>query len=51
VPRKLSRVVFREIAVSALLGTLLFTFVVFMQRAGPLFEILVRSSGSAKTIA
>jgi len=51
VPRKLSRVIFREIAVSALLGTLLFTFVVFMQRAGPLFEILVRSSGSAKTIA
>ena len=50
-PRKLSRVIFREMAVSALLGTLLFTFVVFMRRAGPLFEILARNTGSSSTVA
>ena len=50
-PRKLSRVIFREVAVSALLGTVLFTFVVFMQRAGPLFEILVRSSSPGSIVA
>jgi LPS export ABC transporter permease LptF/LPS export ABC transporter permease LptG len=49
--RLLSRVLFREIFVSALLGTLLFTFVVFMQKAGPLFEFLVRNSGPGSTVA
>src|SRR5258708_6596354 len=50
-PRRLSRVIFREIAVSALLGTLLFTFVVFMRRAAPLFQILVRNSGDGSTVS
>jgi LPS export ABC transporter permease LptF/LPS export ABC transporter permease LptG len=49
--RLLSRVLFREILVSSLLGAALFTFVVFMQRAGPLFQILVRNSGPPSTVA
>lgn len=40
----LSRTVLAEIAFSALLGTTLFTFVLFLQKLGRLFEILVRSS-------
>ena len=36
--------IFREVANSALFGTVLFTFVLFLQRVGKLFEILVRSS-------
>ncbi|MGI8745348.1 MAG: LptF/LptG family permease [Bryobacteraceae bacterium] len=46
----LSRAVFREVAQSALLGTVLWTFVVFLQRVGRLFEILVRSSASGRTV-
>ncbi len=46
----LSRSIFREVAGSALLGTILFTFVLFLQRVGKLFEILVRSSAPAKTV-
>lgn len=48
--RILSRVVFREVIQSAVLGTVLFTFVLFLQRVGKLFEILVRSSASWRTV-
>ena len=47
----LSRSIFREVANSALLGTILFTFVLFLQRVGRLFEILVRSSAPPSTVA
>ncbi|HEV2199795.1 MAG TPA: LptF/LptG family permease [Bryobacteraceae bacterium] len=43
--RLLSRTIFREIFVSASLGAALFTFILFLQRARPLFEFLVRSPG------
>ena len=46
----LSRSIFREVANSALLGTVLFTFVLFLQRVGKLFEILVRSSAPPPTV-
>src|SRR5207237_8953922 len=46
----LSRASFREVFSSALLGTILFTFVLFLQRVGRLFEILVRSSAPPKTV-
>ncbi len=46
----LSRSIFREVAGSALLGTILFTFVLFLQRVGKLFEILVRSSAPTATV-
>ncbi len=49
--RLLGRTIFREVVASALLGAVLFTFVLFMQRARPLFEFLVRSAGSSSTIA
>ena len=47
----LSRAIFREVANSAMLGTILFTFVIFLQRVGKLFEILVRSSAPPQTVA
>src|SRR6202046_2623493 len=47
----LNRSIFREVAHSALLGTVLFTFVIFLQRVGKLFEILVRSSAPPPTVA
>jgi len=47
----LNRAIFREVAASALLGTILFTFVIFLQRVGKLFEILVRSSAPPPTVA
>jgi LPS export ABC transporter permease LptF/LPS export ABC transporter permease LptG len=46
----LSRAVFREIFSSAFLGTVLFTFVLFLQRAGKSFELLVRSSATLSTV-
>jgi len=49
--RLLSRVIFREILVTAVLGSILFTFVLFLQRARPLFEFLVRGSGTPAMIA
>jgi len=47
----LSRAVFREVASSALLGALLFTFVLFLQRlgSGKLFELVLRNSTDAQT--
>jgi LPS export ABC transporter permease LptG/LPS export ABC transporter permease LptF len=47
----LFRAVFREVAGSAVLGTILFTFVLFLQRVGRLFEILVRSTAPPATVA
>ncbi len=49
----LARSIFREINASALLGTLLFTFVLFLQRlgSGKLFELLVRASAPAPAVA
>src|SRR5260370_37477522 len=46
----LSRSIFREVAGSALLGTVLFTFVLVLQRVGRLFDILVRSSAPPPTV-
>ena len=46
----LGRRVFREVAASALLGALLFTFVLFLQRVGKLFELMVRSSAQGSTV-
>lgn len=46
----LRKYVFREILSGALLGTLLCTFVIFLQGVGKLFELLVRSSASPETV-
>ena len=49
--RILSRYVFREILTSAILGTFLTTFVIFLQQVAPkLFELLVRSSATPETV-
>src|SRR5262245_45684597 len=48
--RLLSRIVFWEVAASAIIGSALFTFIVFMQRSARLFEFLVRNSGSGSTV-
>ena len=42
--RILSRYIFREIVSSAFLGTFLATAIIFLQMAGKLFEVIVRSS-------
>jgi LPS export ABC transporter permease LptG/LPS export ABC transporter permease LptF len=47
----LFRSIFREVAKSAIFGAALFTFVLFLQRVGKLFEILVRSSAPPVTVA
>jgi len=47
----LFRAIFREVAKSAIFGAALFTFVLFLQRVGKLFEILVRSSAPLATVA
>ena len=47
----LNRAILRELFSSAFLGTLLFTFVLFLQRAGKSFELLVRSSATPGTVA
>src|SRR5204862_1056731 len=41
----------REIFSSALLGTFLATAIIFLQRAGVLFEIVVRNSGNWESMA
>ena len=48
--RILARYVFREILSSALLGSVLATGVIFLQRVDKLFEVLVRSAVTAKTV-
>jgi LPS export ABC transporter permease LptG/LPS export ABC transporter permease LptF len=47
--RLLGRYVFREIIASAVLGTLLATFVIFLYGAGPLFELLVGAGNPGLT--
>src|SRR4051794_31581009 len=47
----IGRTVFFEIASRALLGTTLFTFVLFLQRVNKLFEQLVRGSAAPETVA
>jgi LPS export ABC transporter permease LptG/LPS export ABC transporter permease LptF len=47
--RILSRYVFREIVSSALLGTLLATFVIFLRSVDKYFELLIRSSAGIGT--
>jgi LPS export ABC transporter permease LptG/LPS export ABC transporter permease LptF len=47
----LSRTIFREAASATILGTLLFTFVLFLRSIGQLFELMVRSSAPLSTVA
>lgn len=47
----LFRSIFREISKSAIFAATMFTFVLFLQRIGKLFEILVRSSAAPATVA
>lgn len=49
--RILRRTVFWEVAASATLGFVLFTFVLFLQRSGQLFEFLVRNATGGRTVA
>ncbi len=49
--RLLSRTIFREVFTSSVLGSALFTFVLFLQLSKTLFEFLVRSSGPPRTVA
>jgi len=46
----LSRTIFREIGASALLGALMFVFVLFLQKAGQLFSILVSATTTPETV-
>jgi LPS export ABC transporter permease LptF/LPS export ABC transporter permease LptG len=48
---RLNRAILRELFSNAFLGTVLFTFVLFLQRAGRSFELLVRSSATPGTVA
>ncbi|HJT88678.1 MAG TPA: LptF/LptG family permease, partial [Bryobacteraceae bacterium] len=48
--RLLGRYVFREIIASAVLGAVLFTFVLFLLRVDKLFDVLVRSTVNARTV-
>ncbi len=50
-PRLLSRTLFREIFVSAVLGCVLFTSVLFLFLSRPLFEFVVRNPGPWRTVA
>ncbi len=47
----LSRTIFLEAASATFLGTVLFTFVLFLRSIGQLFELLVRSSAEPSTVA
>ncbi len=44
--RLLGRYIFREILTSALLGTLLASFILFLRRVDPIFELLVKSTSA-----
>jgi LPS export ABC transporter permease LptG/LPS export ABC transporter permease LptF len=46
----LSRVIFYEISTSAFLGAVLFILVLFLQKAGQLFSILVNSTATPQTV-
>lgn len=50
-PRLLSRTLFREVFVSAVLGCVLFTSVLFLFLSRPLFEFVVRNPGPWRTVA
>ena len=47
----LFRYILREVVVSSLIGTLLFTFVLFLKSVDLLMELLIRPSGSAWDVA
>jgi LPS export ABC transporter permease LptG/LPS export ABC transporter permease LptF len=47
----LARYIFREVIPSTLLGTLLATFVIFLQRSGRIFELLISSSAKPRVAA
>jgi len=49
--RILGRYIFREILTSSVLGTVIATFVVFLQRVDRLFEVLVSGNPDFKTVA
>ena len=49
--RILSRTIFKEIFVSAMLGGAMFVLVLFLQRSRLLFEFLVRNSGTPSAVA
>ena len=46
----IGRTVFLEIASRALLGTTIFTFVLFLRKVSQLFEQLVRGSAAPETV-
>ena len=46
----LSRYILREIALATLIGTLLFTFVLFLQSIGEVMELLVGPNASTKEV-
>ncbi|MBV9505761.1 MAG: LptF/LptG family permease [Acidobacteriia bacterium] len=48
--RLLGRYIFREVFTSAFLGTFLATFVIFLHGIDRIFEVLVRSNGSARMV-
>src|SRR5215471_375161 len=48
--RLLSRYIFREILSSALIGTFLASFVVFLLQVDKIFDVLVRSTFTYKTV-
>ncbi len=48
--RLLGRYIFREVVSSALLGTLLATFVVFLQKLEAIFKVLVGSNAEPRTV-
>jgi LPS export ABC transporter permease LptG/LPS export ABC transporter permease LptF len=48
--RLLGRYIFREVVSSAVLGTLLATFVVFLQKLDQLFKVLVGSNAEPRTV-
>ena len=47
----LGRTIFREAAAATFLGTVLFTFVLFLRSIGQIAELLVRSSAAPSTVA
>src|SRR5260370_35759410 len=47
----LGRYIFREVISSTLLGTLLATFVIFLQQSGKVFQLLISSSAKPKVAA
>jgi len=49
--RILLRYIFREVVSSALLGAVLFTFVLFLRNVGQLLELLVRQTAPAEVVA